>query len=166
MTASASAPTVVSAIATRLIGPYPASDAGRLKMPTPMMLPTISAVAAPRPSVPRASWSARAAGGPAGGADAVLMKASLGPGAAAQSTATHRGATSSAADESPLPAPGEAVREAVAAADRRRSCPRSVRVGALRLERRPRLEQPCLLVGGQHGERRVELDQRVRQHGG
>src|SRR3954454_13531512 len=73
MTASASAPTVVSAIATRLIGPYEARDVGRLKMPTPMMLPTISAVADPRPSVPRGSSSTGAGGGPAGGADAVVI---------------------------------------------------------------------------------------------
>ena len=48
--ASASAPTVVSAIDTRVIGPYAASEVGRLKMPTPMMLPTISAIAAVRPN--------------------------------------------------------------------------------------------------------------------
>ena len=39
MKASATAPTVASAIATRLIGPYDAIAYGRLKMPTPMMLP-------------------------------------------------------------------------------------------------------------------------------
>jgi hypothetical protein len=36
---------VASAIETRLMGLYVASEAGRLKMPTPMMLPTISAIA-------------------------------------------------------------------------------------------------------------------------
>src|SRR6516162_1275316 len=40
--ASTSAPTVVSAIDTNVIGPYTASEVGRLKMPTPMTLPTIS----------------------------------------------------------------------------------------------------------------------------
>ena len=48
--ASASAPTVVSAIDTRVIGPYAAREVGRLKMPTPMMLPTISAIATVRPN--------------------------------------------------------------------------------------------------------------------
>ena len=36
---------MVSAIAAMLIGPIEASEYGRLKMPTPMMLPRISAVA-------------------------------------------------------------------------------------------------------------------------
>ena len=44
-----SAPIVVSPIDTRLIGPYDDSDVGRLKIPTPMMLPMISAMAVPRP---------------------------------------------------------------------------------------------------------------------
>jgi hypothetical protein len=48
--ASTSAPTVVSAIETKVIGPYTAREVGRLKMPTPMMLPTISAIAAVRPN--------------------------------------------------------------------------------------------------------------------
>ena len=48
-TASASAPTVVSPIDTRVIGPSEASDVGRLKMPTPMMLPMMSAIATLRP---------------------------------------------------------------------------------------------------------------------
>ena len=39
MNARATAPTVASAIATRLIGPYDAIAYGRLKIPTPMMLP-------------------------------------------------------------------------------------------------------------------------------
>jgi hypothetical protein len=55
ITASASAPTVVSTMANRLIGPYAASEPGRLKIPTPMMLPTISAVAWVGPRVPRGS---------------------------------------------------------------------------------------------------------------
>src|SRR3954447_3250768 len=73
MTARARAPIVVSAMATRLIGPYPARDDGRLKIPTPMIDPTMSAVAGPRPRVARGSGSATGAG-PAGGADAVLME--------------------------------------------------------------------------------------------
>src|SRR6516164_11168626 len=48
--ASASAPTVVSAIEISVIGPYVASEVGRLKMPTPMMLPMISAIACGRPN--------------------------------------------------------------------------------------------------------------------
>src|SRR3954466_12701647 len=50
--ASAMAPIVVSPMETRLMGPKAASDVGRLKIPTPTMLPTTSAVAAlrPRPS--------------------------------------------------------------------------------------------------------------------
>src|SRR5215831_4616911 len=48
--ASASAPTVVSAIEISVIGPYDASEVGRLKMPTPMMLPMISAIACGRPN--------------------------------------------------------------------------------------------------------------------
>ena len=55
ISARASAPTVVSTIAIRLMGPIPASEYGRLKMPTPMMLPTMSAVAWGRARVPRAS---------------------------------------------------------------------------------------------------------------
>src|SRR5215472_2806461 len=50
--ASAMAPTVVSAIETRVIGPKTASDVGRLKIPTPMMLPMISAIATGRPKPP------------------------------------------------------------------------------------------------------------------
>jgi hypothetical protein len=50
-----SAQIVVSATAKRLIGPYSANEPGRLKMPTPMMLPTIGAVACDRPSVPSAA---------------------------------------------------------------------------------------------------------------
>ena len=56
-TANASAPTVVSAMANRLIGPYAASEPGRLKIPTPMMLPTINAVACVSPRLPRGSIS-------------------------------------------------------------------------------------------------------------
>jgi hypothetical protein len=41
---------VVSAIETSVIGPYPASEVGRLKIPTPIMLPTISAIAAVSPN--------------------------------------------------------------------------------------------------------------------
>src|SRR6516165_1293750 len=48
--ASTSAPTVVSAIEIRVIGPYTDSEVGRLKMPTPMTLPTISAIAVVRPN--------------------------------------------------------------------------------------------------------------------
>src|SRR5215468_11078582 len=55
ISASAIAPTVVSAIETSVIGPIPASDVGRLKIPTPMMLPMISATATGRPK-PRA-WA-------------------------------------------------------------------------------------------------------------
>src|SRR4029450_7349116 len=49
--ASATAPTVVSAMAMMLIGPIEASEYGRVKMPTPMMLPRISAVAWGNPSL-------------------------------------------------------------------------------------------------------------------
>jgi hypothetical protein len=48
---SASVPIVVSPIDTR---PYEESYVGKLKMPTPMMLPMISAVAVVRPN-PRAA---------------------------------------------------------------------------------------------------------------
>src|SRR6185503_4420052 len=50
---------------TRLIGPKAASDVGRLKMPTPMMLPMMSATAAPRPKLGRAEppGSAATSGG-------------------------------------------------------------------------------------------------------
>src|SRR3974390_2992367 len=48
--ANASAPIVVSPIDTSVIGPYPASDEGRLKTPTPMMLPMIRATAAGSPN--------------------------------------------------------------------------------------------------------------------
>src|SRR6516164_2287993 len=48
--ASASAPTVVSAIEISVIGPYDAREVGRLKMPTPMMLPMIRAIAWGRPN--------------------------------------------------------------------------------------------------------------------
>src|SRR3954451_13200891 len=51
ISASATAPTVVSAIATMLIGPIDANEYGRLKMPTPMMLPMINAVACGSPRV-------------------------------------------------------------------------------------------------------------------
>src|SRR5215467_14168059 len=53
--ASAMAPTVVSAIETSVIGPIPASDVGRLKIPTPMMLPMISAMATGSPKPPPAA---------------------------------------------------------------------------------------------------------------
>src|SRR5215469_7610918 len=49
ISASAIAPTVVSPIETSVIGPIPASEVGRLKIPTPMMLPMISAIATGRP---------------------------------------------------------------------------------------------------------------------
>src|SRR5262249_41321910 len=48
-TARASAPTVVSAIETSVIGPYGASEVGRLKTPTPMIEPMIRAIAAGSP---------------------------------------------------------------------------------------------------------------------
>ena len=48
------APTVVSPIETRVIGPIAASEVGRLKIPTPMMLPMISAIATGSPKPPRA----------------------------------------------------------------------------------------------------------------
>src|SRR5262245_13377782 len=57
--ARASAPTVVMAMASKLMGPYAASEVGRLKIPTPMMLPTISAVACESPSVPAVGDCAR-----------------------------------------------------------------------------------------------------------
>ena len=46
-----------------MIGPYPASDVGRLKIPTPMMLPTMSAVAvvSPKPRAPAGSGLSSAA---------------------------------------------------------------------------------------------------------
>src|SRR5215468_11307571 len=50
--ASTIAPTVVSAIETSVIGPIPASELGRLKIPTPMMLPMIRAIATGRPKPP------------------------------------------------------------------------------------------------------------------
>src|SRR5581483_10282021 len=62
--ASATAPTVVSAMETNVMGPYAASDVGRLKMPTPMMLPTISATATFNPN--RDGSLAGGAGGAAG----------------------------------------------------------------------------------------------------
>ncbi len=46
--AKASAPIVVNPIETSVIGPYGASDDGRLKIPTPTMLPTTNAVAPTR----------------------------------------------------------------------------------------------------------------------
>src|SRR6516225_10803677 len=75
ISASAMAPTVVSAIETSVIGPMPASEVGRLKIPTPMMLPMISAIATGRPKPPPAAapapsppgWvGATAASGPRG----------------------------------------------------------------------------------------------------
>src|SRR6185437_4690182 len=65
--ASVSAPTVVSAIDTSVIGPYPASEVGRLKMPTPMMLPMMSAIATVNPK--RGASGASAFVPPAGGFD-------------------------------------------------------------------------------------------------
>src|SRR6478736_1080330 len=58
--ASTSAPTVVSAMETSVIGPYGASDVGRLKMPTPMIDPMIRAIAAGRPNWPDFSSGASA----------------------------------------------------------------------------------------------------------
>src|SRR5215831_13671018 len=55
ISASAIAPTVVSTIETSVIGPIPASDVGRLKIPTPMMLPMMSATATGRPKPPPAA---------------------------------------------------------------------------------------------------------------
>src|SRR5262245_19690956 len=55
ISASAIAPTVVSAIDTSVIGPSVDSDVGRLKIPTPMMLPMISATATGRPKPPPAA---------------------------------------------------------------------------------------------------------------
>src|SRR6516165_9461025 len=52
ISARAIAPTVVSAIETGVIGPIPASEVGRLKIPTPMMLPMMSATATGRPKPP------------------------------------------------------------------------------------------------------------------
>jgi len=45
----------------RLIGPYEDSDVGRLKIPTPMMLPMIRATALLRPKVDPAAWGTAAA---------------------------------------------------------------------------------------------------------
>src|SRR5262252_10216222 len=56
--ASAMAPTVVSPIEIRVIGPMEASDVGRLKIPTPMMLPMIRAIATGRPKPPSGETSA------------------------------------------------------------------------------------------------------------
>src|SRR3954468_22510055 len=53
--ASATAPTVVRAVATFLIGPIDANEYGRLKMPTPMMLPMMRAVACGSPRIRAAS---------------------------------------------------------------------------------------------------------------
>src|SRR5215471_15893140 len=50
--ASAIAPIVVSPMETKVIGPMLASEVGRLKIPTPMMLPMISATATGRPKPP------------------------------------------------------------------------------------------------------------------
>src|SRR5262252_1238815 len=55
ISASAMAPIVVSPIETSVIGPIPASDVGRLKIPTPMMLPMISAIATGSPKPPPAA---------------------------------------------------------------------------------------------------------------
>src|SRR5215475_1664804 len=55
ISASAIAPTVVSTIETSVIGPIPASEVGRLKIPTPMMLPMMSAIATGRPKPPPAA---------------------------------------------------------------------------------------------------------------
>src|SRR5215467_2689863 len=52
ISASTIAPTVVSAIEISVIGPIEASEVGRLKIPTPMMLPMISATATGRPKPP------------------------------------------------------------------------------------------------------------------
>ena len=41
---------VVRPIETSVIGPYPASEVGRLKIPTPMMLPMMRAIAAVGPN--------------------------------------------------------------------------------------------------------------------
>src|SRR5215468_11972042 len=66
--ASAMAPTVVSAIETSVIGPIVDSEVGRLKIPTPMMLPMMSATATGRPKPPPAAAPAPS---PAAGATAV-----------------------------------------------------------------------------------------------
>src|SRR5262244_1224385 len=49
------APIVVSPMETKVIGPMPANEVGRLKIPTPMMLPMISAIATGRPKPPPAA---------------------------------------------------------------------------------------------------------------
>src|SRR5215831_7438669 len=59
--ASTMAPIVVSPIETRVIGPIEASDVGRLKIPTPMMLPMISAIATGSPKPPPGAAAAPAA---------------------------------------------------------------------------------------------------------
>ena len=62
--ANANAPAVTSTIDSNVIGPYADKDPGKLKIPTPMMFPTISAVACRRPNRPprRASGSDAAVG--------------------------------------------------------------------------------------------------------
>src|SRR5215475_10719606 len=76
ISASAMAPTVVSAIETSVIGPILASEVGRLKMPTPMMLPMISATATGRPKPPPVAAPAPS---PAGCATAVAGAGCVAP---------------------------------------------------------------------------------------
>src|SRR5690348_2313932 len=59
--ASARAPTVVRPIDTSVIGPYGASEVGRLKTPTPMIEPMMRAIAAGSPNPFDASVLAGAA---------------------------------------------------------------------------------------------------------
>ena len=77
----------MSAIETSVIGPIPASEVGRLKIPTPMMLPMISATATgrpkpppaaalPRPRLPRDGVAAGARDRPRGGASGAVGGAS------------------------------------------------------------------------------------------
>ena len=60
ITASTSAPSEVTVQPTSEIGPKAASEAGRRKMPEPIMLPTTSAVQATSPSPPVAATLAPA----------------------------------------------------------------------------------------------------------
>src|SRR3974390_1054006 len=73
--AKASAPIVVNPIETSVIGPYGASDEGRLKIPTPTMLPTTSAVAPT--SVRRSSGLEASSEGVEAGAGSVIAGGGL-----------------------------------------------------------------------------------------
>src|SRR6516165_9598825 len=86
---------VVKPMDTRLMGPYEASEVGRLKMPTPMMLPTMRAVAVVSPNPRDAAGSgpfefpAEAAAPGVGLASAIDPPIMKGSAAASGSTSTH-----------------------------------------------------------------------------